>query len=198
MSKPHPWVDKPPAWLERIRDTPTWKKSLVGAVIGLAIGGLYAITQLAGGTNCSPTSFGDWTANCSAITTVVEAPLGKLLISIDGNTVEVTPGLARSEFEKIYTSVVPTRFKVREEEYVYDDMEINTQFPASLVLGSQELALQPSSDGTWKAEGSATASVIRNFDGTSEARFDYMSLTAGRVSLILPSSGLAAALGKLD
>lgn len=191
-------MSKPPAWAEQIRATPTWKKSLVGATVGLAIGCLYGVSQLAGGPNCVPNSFGSWTAHCSAITTVVDAPLGNLLVSIDANSVEVTPGLARWEFEKIYTSVVPTRFNVRGEEYVYDDMQINTQFPLSLVLGSEEITLQPLSDGNWLAEGSTVASAIKTFDGAGDAHLNYTSLTAGRVSLMLPRSGLAAALAELD
>lgn len=186
------------AWADRIRTIPSWKKNTAGAVIGLALGGLIAASQLAGGPKCSPTSYGQWTAGCSTITTVVDAPLGKLLISINADVVEVTPGLARSEFEKIYTSIVPTRFKVRDAEYVYDDTQINAQFPMTIMLGGQELTLQPSDNGTWRAEGSSTASATERFDGVGEARLNFNSLFEGRISLELPSSGMAAAWAALD
>lgn len=186
-----------PALADWIRAIPAWKKNMAGAVIGLAIGGLIAGSHLAGGPKCSPTSHGEWIANCSTIATVVDSPLGKLLVSFDADTAEVTPGMARSEFEKIYTSTVPTRFKVQDVEYVYDDMGINAQFPVNIVLGSRELTLRPSKEGTWKVESPAIASAIESFGGSGEIHLNYHSSLAGRVSLVLPSSGMASAWAEL-
>lgn len=128
---------------------------------------------------CDTRQFQDWSNQCTRIIGYADVLLPpnetatKLVISYDGDRIELFGMVPKAYHYRFYTNALPTLAVLRGEHYVADRSFFNEHISPTITVGKVRATLAWSANPHWAAPRAATAQLINAFRKGSKASITF-------------------------